>query len=113
MYDCFNDDTEMLSADKLEELNSRIRSLLVKHGTNVSATHTGVITEWIGGSNNQIEFTTEEIITYNGMDDGVYLKCYYLLSNMSDKWVIDDIQIIEQEDVSGSELASLVDRISE
>ena len=47
------------------------------------------------------------------MDDGVYLKCDYLLSNMSDKWVIDDIQIIEQEDVSGSELASLVDRISE
>lgn len=36
---------------------------------------------------------------------------YYLLSNMEDKWVIDERQVIEQQDVSGESLSTIVNRI--
>ena len=54
---------------------------------------------------------TEEVITYQGRDDGVYMITYYLLSNMEDKWVIDERQVIEQQDVSGESLSTIVNRI--
>lgn len=111
MYDCFNSNVEMLSSTKKEELNSDIRQVLVKYGTTTSAEMSGIVTEWIGGSENQVEFTTEEVVTYQGHNDGVYMQCYYLVSNMEDVWVIDDIQILEQTELSGEGLNSVVSRI--
>ena len=112
MYDCFNSNVEMLSTSKKEELNSHLRSLLVKYGTTTNATMNGKVTEWLGGTGNQVEFTTEEVITYQGRTDGTYMTCYYLMSCMEDVWVIDDIQILSQEDLSGDGLASVVSRIT-
>lgn len=112
MYDCFDSNVEMLSSSRKEELNSHIRSLLVKYGTKTTATMNGKVTEWLGGTDKQVEFTTEEVITYQGRTDGVYMTCYYLVSCMEDVWVIDDIQILSQDDLSGDGLASAVNRIS-
>ena len=111
MYDCFNSDPEMLSSSKKEEINSRLRGMLVKHGTEVSAQLNGVVTQWIGGADKQVEFITEELITYFGREDGVYMSCYYLVSNMEDEWVIDDLQILECEECSGQELETIRSRI--
>lgn len=111
MYDCFDSDPEMLSSTKKEDINSKIRGLLVKHGTSIGAQHSGIVTEWIGGADNQVEFTTEEIITYSGRNDGVYMTCYYLVSKMNDTWVIDDLQIISSEEHSGQNLQTDVSRI--
>lgn len=112
MYDCFNNNVEMLSSTEKEAINSRIRELLVKYGTGTSAEMLGTITEWIGGASNQIEFTTEELIRYSGKEDGVYLRCYYLISCIEDKWVIDDIQILDKNDISGEELNTIYNRLS-
>lgn len=112
MYDCFNSNVEMLSSTKKEELNSNIRKVLVKYGTSTSAEMNGIVTEWIGGSENQVEFTTEEVVTYQGHADGVYMQCYYLMSNLEGTWVIDDIQILEQTELSGDGLTSTVQRIN-
>lgn len=112
MYECFNQNTEMLSSTKLEKINSELRSLLVKHGTGTPAKLDGVVTEWIGGADNQVEFTTEEIITYTGRNDGIYMTCYYLMSKMEDTWVIDDLQILSMEEHSGETLQSDINRIS-
>lgn len=112
MYDCFNSDPSMLSSSKKEELNSRLRSMLVKYGTGVNANLSGTVTEWIGGADRQVEFTTEEVIRYQGRDDGIHMTCYYLVSSMNDIWVIDDIQIITSEEVSGQNLQDIVSRIS-
>lgn len=111
MYDCFDSNVEMLPSTRKEELNAKIRELLVKYGTNTSATMRGTVTEWIGGTSNQVEFTTEEVITYQGRTDGVYMTCYYLVSCMEDVWVIDDIQILDQEELSGDGLSAVVARI--
>lgn len=113
MYDCFDSNVEMLSSSKKEELNANIRSLLVKFGTGTSATMNGAITQWIGGADNQVELTTEEVINYQGRDEGVYMTCYYLMSNMENEWVIDDIQILSKEELNGEGLKAVVDRINQ
>lgn len=114
MYDCFNSNVEMLSSTKKEELNSNLRQLLIKNGINTSATMQGKVTEWIAGTNNQAELTTEELITYQGRSTGVYMRCYYLVSSIEDKWVIDDIQILgDMEEVSGDGLIEIQNRLAQ
>lgn len=112
MYDCFNSNPEMLSSSRKEEINSDIRQILVKYGVNTKSTMIGQVTEWIGGSENQVEFTTEELVTYQGHSDAVYMTCYYLVSNLEDKWVIDDIQVLSEESVSGDAVNSIQSRFS-
>ena len=111
MTDCFNPNPEMLSSSDNASINSGLRSKLIKYGTNVSAQMRGQVFEWIGGTEKQAEFMTEELITYTGRSDGIYMKCYYLVSNLEDNWVIDDIQIIDTQVVEGTELQTLADRI--
>ena len=112
MYDCFNRNVEMLSQNDFNDINTRIRAQLTKHGVNTSSTYRGKVTEWIGGASNQVEFITEEVITYQGSSEGTYMQVYYLCSNMEDKWVIDDVQFITIEDHSGEDLQADIDRIS-
>ena len=112
MYDCFDSDTGMLAADKKEYINSTIRGLLVAQGVDTDATYDGVVTQWIGGASNQAELTTEEVITYKGKSTGHYMQVYYLVSNMGDKWVIDDMKVMSSEDKTGTELQQIVNRIS-
>lgn len=113
MYDCFNNDTELLSSDNKEYMNSELRNRLTKYGTNTSSTHTGNITEFIGGWDNQVEFTTEELITYAGRDEGYYMSVYYLVSRMNDIWVIDERTVMDERDVSGSELQGIRERLGQ
>lgn len=112
MYDVFNQDASMLPSDELEYLNSKFRQLLVKHGVNVESTYNGIITEWIGGNENQAEFMTEEIIDYGKKYAARYLQTYYLVSNHNGKWVIDDIKIVESVDKSSDELSQIIERIA-
>lgn len=111
MYDCFNSNVEMLSSEKKEKLNSGLRDRLIKEGTDRIPQMNGVVTQWIGGANNQVEFMTEEYITYTGLSKGIYMQCYYLISRMEDVWVIDDIKIIEEEEHEGPTMESDVSRI--
>lgn len=112
MYDCFNSDTTMLSESDKEYMNSYLRDLLIKHGTNVDAEYNGVVTEWIGGTDRQAEFYTEELISYSGKNVGMYLQTYYLVSSMNDKWVIDEMRIVEEYEVSSDEMSNILSRIN-
>lgn len=111
MYNCFNSNVEMLSSEENEKINSLLREKLVKEGVDRKAQMNGIVTQWIGGANNQIEFMTEELIAYRGMDKGIYMQCYYLISKMEDIWVIDDLKVIEEEVHEGSLLQSDKERI--
>ena len=113
MYDCFNSNPEMLSSENLEYYNSSLRNALTKYGSNVGAQLTGTITQWIGGTDNQVELTTEEVITYNGRDTGTYYQKYYLVSNMEDSWVIDEMTVLESSELSGGDLQTAVQRITQ
>lgn len=112
MYDCFNSNPEMLSSDQLEYYNSSLRDRLTKYGANVKSSMYGTVTEWIGGTENQIEFTTEELITFKGKSDSIKLNVYYLVSCMEDVWVIDEMTILEEVQLETNEdTASVKERI--
>lgn len=111
MYDCFNSNPEMLSSADLEYYNSSFRDVLTKYGTNVDSTVNGIVTEWIGGTDNQVEFTTEELVVYKGRPTGVYMEKYYLASCMEDEWVIDEMTVLKQEEVSEVDLNIIKQRI--
>lgn len=111
MYGCFNTDTNLLSSTHREYLNSQLRGWLIKYGTNSKSTYAGTVSQWIGGADNQVEFFTNELIEYTGRDNGLYMQNYYLVSNYDDKWVIDEMKVVESKDVSGAELASIKEAI--
>lgn len=111
MYDSFNDDTTLLSSSHKEYLNSQLRGWLVRYGVNVKSTYKGIVTEWIGGADNQVELITEEIIIYEGQDTAQYMQMYYLVSNLNNKWVIDEMKALEIRDISGEELEQIKARI--
>lgn len=107
MYACFNTDTRLLSSTHREYLNSQLRGWLTKLGVNTPATYMGTVSQWIGGAENQVEFFTTELIDYEGKGKGLYMQNYYLVSNYDDKWVIDEMKVIESKDISGDELNSV------
>ena len=72
-----------------------------------NATLTIVPVEWIGGFDTQVELTTKELIEYEGVDLGLYLENYYVVSHFGNQWVIDDIQQITERELSGEDLAKV------
>lgn len=114
MYDCFQNDTSILSSEQLEYMNSKLRNVLTKHGTDVSAMYSGTVTEWIGGYENQAEFTTEELVTYSGTGDGYYMEVYYLVSKLNDVWVIDERTVLDEKEITEStELENIKSRVGQ
>lgn len=111
MYDCFNTDTDLLTEERKEYLNSQIRGRLTKHGTNIGAKYSGIVIQWVGGNDKQCELATEELIEYEGINEGLYLQTYYLVSNYDGKWKIDDITTMKSQTVTDSELDTLMSRI--
>lgn len=101
MYGQFNTNRSVLSAERLEYINSKMRNYLTFKGTNEQAIVNIVPVSWIGGTEHQVEFITKEFINYPKFNEGKYLECYYLVSHFGNRWVIDDIQVIVEEDVSG------------
>ena len=112
MYDCFDKDRTMLTQQQGEYITSYLRGKLTKYGANVGSQLSGTITEWIGGYDNQAEFTTEELIQYDGRDTGYYMTVYYLVSKMGDDWAIDERKVMSEEEVTGNDLSNAVDRIT-
>ena len=114
MYDCFSSDSTILSSDELEYENSTLRNVLVKHGSDVQAIYSGTVTEWIGGYEDQAEFTTEELVTYVGLNKGHYMQVYYLAHIENDEWVIAERTVLDEYDITDAEkLAAVQERVGQ
>ena len=111
IYDRFDSDKTLLNQTKFDYLTSQIMTRLTKHTANTPCKMVGQVTEWLGGYNDQVELTTEELYTYDGQSDGIYTRNYYLVSHYGTDWVIDDIVVIEEKEVDGEELQSLVNKM--
>lgn len=107
MYSIFDSDSTVLTKERLEYLNSWLRGLLLKRGVDTKATMTIKPVQWISGYDTQVELLTKELIEFNGTGKGIYLENYYVVSNFSNRWVIDDIQNVVQREVEGQELELL------
>jgi hypothetical protein len=97
----FNTNTSVLSDTRFEYINSKMRGILLAKGLDHPGLYKVKVLEWIGGTEEQVEFTTEELISYSGTDTATKLTCYYIVSHFGNRWVIDDIKIINQEELSG------------
>lgn len=114
MYDCFNNDVNLLSTEEKEKINSHLRGYLTAYGADVSSNYCGRVDEWIGGSEDQVEFTAEEIILYGDGSTAKYMRTYYLMSCINDIWYIDEMNVIDSEDlVDASEIESIYSRVKE
>lgn len=114
MYDCFASDTSILSADELEYENSLLRDILTKHGVDISSIYSGTVTEWIGGYEDQAEFTTEELVSYDGLNSGYYMQVYYLAQIVNDEWVIAERTVLDSYDVDDAEqLDAIKERVGQ
>lgn len=114
MYDCFSSDSTILSADELEYENSALRNILVKHGSDIQAFYSGTVTEWIGGYEDQAEFTTEELVTYMGMNKGHYMQVYYLAHIENDEWVIAERTVLDEYEITNQEqLKAVQERVGQ
>lgn len=114
MYDCFQNDTSILPESDLEYINSSLRNKLTNKGIDVQAIYSGIVTDWIGGYDNQAEFTTEELITYVGTGEAHYMQVYYLVSNLNDVWVIDEMTILDEYKVTDPTLLqSIKERVGQ
>lgn len=111
--DCFNSNTEMLSSDSKAYSISLIQNRLAMYGAKTESVISGNITDFIGGWDNQVEFMTEELITYAGRNEGYYMNTYYLVSSMEDVWVIDERTVIDERIVEGAELQQLKERLGQ
>lgn len=113
IYSCFDSDTTILSSKQYEYLNSQLRGWLVKMGTETPTTYRGQVSEWLGGSAEQAEFTTEELITYEGKDKAQYMEVYYLVSKYGGTWVIDDMQVLDSQIITAEEAETISERITD
>lgn len=113
LRDCFNTDTQLLSTTRKEYLVSQLCNWVTAKGVDVKSVYTGLVSEWIGGTDEQAEFITQELIEYQGLDTGLYVKNYYLVSKYGDRWLIDECQMVETKEVYGAELQSIKNSISQ
>ena len=100
----FDDDKALLSTEKGEYLKSKLLTRMNRFGSDKAVNVAVKFTEWLGGYNDQVEFETEELYTYDGTDKGMFVRNYYLVSHYGKEWVIDDIVPIEEKEVSGADL---------
>lgn len=102
--ECFDKDTKLLSSSQYNYLVSQLQSDLIDKGLNVRGTMYGTVINWIGAYADQAEFVADEMIVYEGQNEAKYFRVYYLVSNFNDKWVIDERRILDEEDISGSDI---------
>ena len=66
----------------------------------------------MGGHENQVEFTTEEVVNYEGKNEATYMEVYYLVSRMNGEWVIDERTVLNEETINGSEINNVMGRLN-
>ena len=108
----FTSDTSVMSQEDKDYLVSKLQTQLTRYGADITSIYSGQITEWIGGYENQVEFTTEEFIYYKAKGTGQYMQVYYLVSVNHDEWVIDERQVLN-EAFYGSDESALIAEICE
>lgn len=96
LYDIVENDQTMLDADDRRDLLETLVNYMQKN--NGAQAYSGAITEWVGGNDTQVELQTEEIWVWN-TGTAEYQTVYYLLSNMENKWVIDQRTVLSSQSI--------------
>lgn len=107
-YKLFNTDTNLLSSERFSYLTSKILGQANSKGSGTAIEWTIKPTEWISGSEQQVEFTTKELVKYSGGKLGaLYIENYYLVSKYGTEWKIDDIISIKDQYINAEDVANV------
>jgi hypothetical protein len=110
--DFFSKDKEIISTNKLEYTYTKLCNSLTLYGSGNKSVYNGAVTEWIGGYDNQAEFTTEELIYFEGLNKAYYMQVYYLVGIENDSWRIMERTVLDEYKVdSAEEIAVIQERI--
>lgn len=101
-YGMLDTDTALLSKTRRDNIYLTSKGWCQRRGSEKDYEYIGAVTDWLGGTSNQVELMTKEVIEYKGLDKAQVMVNYYLLSNFDDIWVIDEIKNISLEDIEGS-----------
>lgn len=106
LFDCFTSNRDLMSEETYDVTTMNLIGKINSKGTSNQVTYKGKVYEWIGGYQNQAEFMAEELIKYEGTDEGYYMDVYYLVSYDDAKWSIIERSVVDSFEVSGADLAS-------
>lgn len=102
----FDTDTKLLNDERRDYIDSRLQGQIFYKGYNASTNYIIKPSEWISGTEQQVEFTTKEFIKYDdGKLGGMYIENYYLVSKYGTSWVIDDIINMDTKVVDADNVA--------
>lgn len=96
----FNSDRDLLTQDRSDYIVAQLKSQLCAFGEKVHCDYTITPVEWISGSEQQVEFITEEFFKFskNGkIQGGLKAEKYYLVSHYGTHWYIDDVITLDTE----------------
>lgn len=109
-----NSDTSIISSTDKEYIINYLAGKLTAHGQG-KAVISGSVIDWMGGSATQVEFETEELISYAGVDEGYYMRVHYVVSKdgKDGNWVIDERTVAKNDGytVDGEMLAAIKSRL--
>lgn len=108
LYSLVEADPTMLDEDSRKDLLETVVNYMQKN--NGASNYVGSITEWIGGTETQVEIQTEELWTWN-TGTAEYQTVYYLLSHMGDQWVLDQRTVLSSQTVEQTGIESYLNRI--
>lgn len=109
----YNSDVEILSSTDREDIFSTVTKWCGKFGFGNTVTwkiRSSVI-DWIGGTDSQVEFLSQELITYAGTEYSQLVTSYYVLSKFENEWSIDDMRVMEVVELNGEDTFKAIDEI--
>lgn len=108
LYSIVESDAAMLDEDQRTDLLETVVNYMQKN--NGATNYVGSITEWIGGTENQVEIQTEELWVWKS-GTAEYQSVYYLMSHMEDQWVIDQRTVLSSQLIEQTGIESYLNRI--
>lgn len=102
-YDMLDMNTSMLSKTRRDDIYLTTKSWTKKKGSEKSFEYIGAVTDWLSGASDQVELMTREMVVYEGGEEAAVLTNYYLVSNFDDKWVVDEIKLMEVKEIKGAD----------
>ena len=100
----FNSNTELLSSVDRNYMVTKLQDYLTVYGGKVESVYSGVVSEWLGGTDEQVELVVTELVDYQSRSTGIVTEVYYLMSKYKGVWVIDEKDILASKNISSAEL---------
>ena len=103
----FNTDRTILGEKEFAEYIAELTSRVTRYGGDIPCRVSIRVREWISGNDEQVELLTDELYDYN-KKSATKINRYMILSKFKNKWQIDEMKIVGENEVPASELEAVI-----